>query len=296
MKIGIDDYKKGQKNTWRRQCWNEIAKRVKDRKNAIVLYLPAEQDMDRRVAVSKGFSPDNMIAVDMREEVVEKLREENKLTICGRIEYAMFYVKPKVIHMDLCSGFKQDLFVLLWSFIAGRYADFDSVFCINMMRGREHSESGQMLKIMQAGVENSLSPYVGVLADPIKWHRMHRGFCLYCWLLWAVKDGLIGRMGFVDGSDKIKKQIEAIGEKLNPFFCSYASTAGNLIFDTVIFDNPLKGTKTDLEPKKFINEEKGAWLLDKHRRSFTRIKSQVSAVKAVQTMRKNGKLPACAGW
>ena len=74
------NYKNGRKNNWRRTVFNQVSARVSAR-DAIVVYLPGPQDLDRQVLCEKGFSPNNLIAVDKDRNVVASLRSKNKVAI-----------------------------------------------------------------------------------------------------------------------------------------------------------------------------------------------------------------------
>lgn len=65
MNTGIENYNFDEKNKWRIWNWNRIRERLTCKpRDALVLYLAGPQDLDRAVAMRKGFDPLNMIAVE----------------------------------------------------------------------------------------------------------------------------------------------------------------------------------------------------------------------------------------
>jgi hypothetical protein len=75
------NYKFGTKANWRRWQWNRIVERLAvPVRDAVVVYLAGPEDLDRPVALSKGFRPDNLIAVDRDGDVVKQLRMNGTLS------------------------------------------------------------------------------------------------------------------------------------------------------------------------------------------------------------------------
>lgn len=104
-------YRSGQKNHWRRWVWNRITetlpKGIRPR-DATVLYLPGEADLDWPEARRRGYQRENMIACERDPRVVRALRARGVTTISLSLALAM-QAWPQgrpvhVVHADLCSG------------------------------------------------------------------------------------------------------------------------------------------------------------------------------------------------
>jgi len=151
---GIVDYDFEEKNRWRRMMWQRIVARLKrhgvDASTALCLYLPGPQDLDRAVALKKGFAWNNLVAVDIDESNVERLRASGKLAVTGDLVEVLFAwkhrVKPAVIYADFCSNFDPKLIrqlAQLW-FLGGddgTYMAANTVVLLNFQRGRERENS-----------------------------------------------------------------------------------------------------------------------------------------------------------
>lgn len=133
------DYKFGPKNQWRRSIWNQIVDRLEVKpKDAIVLYLAGQSDLDRQVAKSKNFRDDNLIAIERNAKVAKQLRRDGKLTILGELDdiCEMMPRRVDVVFADLCSGLSSSVIKLLT--VVGTGLAFENcVLAINLMRGRD---------------------------------------------------------------------------------------------------------------------------------------------------------------
>jgi hypothetical protein len=134
------NYNFGVKNNWRRMMWNRIVERLSvPPRDAVVLYLAGESDLDRKVAISKGFRSRNLIAVEMDERIATMLRNSGTLTVCGGIDLAVGYWANQPVHVvlaDFCSGFTQSPCQLLMNLATNRFFS-DSVVAMNLLRGRD---------------------------------------------------------------------------------------------------------------------------------------------------------------
>lgn len=280
MKIGIENYSSAEKNKWRYRVWREIARRVKSPHLANVLYLSAIQDLDRRQAVSLGFKANNLICVDIDPDVVDRHRANSKLAILGDIkDVAYFWRGIEVIHMDFCNGLTEDNFSKINNIISGASIEKGSVVVINLLRGRESGVAAQNIKLMQGFLEKHKS-HLG--NQEVK----HRGALLLMYIAlhqaWAVK-----QMGsYVDPFDLFMGIFVAF----EPKFYSYKSTAGSQIFDSLVM------SAIDTHGGGFFLSDAASIKMDKYIDSMKGLRAQISAVKAVQTMRKNGKLAPCSNF
>jgi hypothetical protein len=138
---GIENYRFGQKNNWRRRVWNEISKRVKDKKNARILYLAGEQNIDAEIAAQKGYDPRNMIAVEIDKRRTKELRKKGVNTICGNLMDVLHSWpdnhKVDIIIADFCFGFESSAIDVYDSICCPPLVD--AVVLVNFQRGRDHS-------------------------------------------------------------------------------------------------------------------------------------------------------------
>lgn len=114
MKVntGLEDYKFGQKNNWRRWAWNEATKRLKESgkspREAIVVYLAGPQDIDRKIANEKGYDNRNLIAIDNDKNVVKSIRNKKCLAFHGGLSLFLrsWTIEPQIdiIIADFCCG------------------------------------------------------------------------------------------------------------------------------------------------------------------------------------------------
>ena len=287
---GLDNYKTGRKNNWRRTVWNEIARRVLSRWNAIVLYLAGEQDLDRPVALSKGFKANNMIAVDLRKEVVDKLRREGKLAIHGSLHAVVATLEADVILADMCCGLREPVISLMLTTLFYGRTKPGAVIVFNIQRGREINQTAEVLHLMQNKIKNfaikvNLSPNI----------YKHRGLVLLSYMLdWARGSW---REDLHD-EEAIDISMNIFLKKLNPFFLSYKSDACNVFFDTLIVSNPFPShpaTRKELLSGYWKDEGK-SYRYGVQPWEIKEILPKVQALKAIQTMRKNGTLEPCRNW
>ena len=134
-------YTFGSKKHWRRTMWNAIASRIDvPAREAVVLYLGGKEDLDREVAVSKGFKQENLIFVDRSREIVSLQRSRGTLAVSADFVETCFSLPPSMkVHAvfgDFCRGlspaFLDSLYFLLWA------PNLESsVFAWNFLRGRD---------------------------------------------------------------------------------------------------------------------------------------------------------------
>jgi len=284
---GLNNYKFGQKNNWRRTIWNEISRRVGDTKDAIVLYLAGEQDLDRKVAIEKGFKSDNLIVVENDKVIVKKLRGQGKIVIHADMNDVLFGWNDKgpivdVIYGDFCSGFEPRTSEV-HDVVSQKIPFMDSVVMMNFQRGRDPRSN------------NARS-----LCDEIslpEFHK-HRGYqflmtnCIE--LLNIAKFGTLfvyGKEGRPSPGSKIRIKepsamdriiLERIFNTHGPILYSYKS--GVLTMDSIIFQSHMRNSKTIT--RKMIAAAMPKCEGDK----IDRAKKQVAAALAIRTMKLGGKL------
>lgn len=140
------NYANGQKNNWRRTCWNKISEYLTvPTKDAVVLYLPGSTNLDEAVAIKKGFQRHNLIAVERDRSVCRFLRNKLKVNVIeGNLEdvlYAWPKSAPKVdvIVADFQCGMTKGVSETLHAYILNSKIQH-SVLCLNAMRGRDKGD------------------------------------------------------------------------------------------------------------------------------------------------------------
>lgn len=306
-KVGIENYKTGTKNNWRHQCWNEISSRVKNKRNATVLYLAAEQDLDRSVAIRRGFQANNLIAVDMRRSVVDQLREKSKIAVQGRIEHvACAWADVDVVYADFCCGLTADAMRAFQAMTTLPLIKNECVFLFNFQRGREHAGAAEWIKLQQGLIEADGS-YRSIYMKDKKNRAMLAVQMVSSWLTAIYSASKFGHKEMLyDGRSAsiVKSSYHSVGgvscadlaikQNANPAFITYKSSSGNLYFDTVIMGKTVQ--LAEEEKEKCISELYAS--SDEHGffKSVLGCRGRVAAAKAVRTMRKNGTLAPCSNF
>lgn len=167
------DYNFRQKRIHRRNTWKTIKKSLigagKKINKCSVLYLSGAEDLDREVAVSLGFSPNNFISVEAHKETAILLKKKNVTTINGTINNVLQAVNRQfdVVFLDLCCGITENTYQTASELIVTNAVDFINGSCIyiNLLRGRD-------------GASNSVRDYISNLCiNPFsKDNIKHRGF------------------------------------------------------------------------------------------------------------------------
>lgn len=141
------NYDFGPKRQWRRTTWNSIRDRLPTIgvrvKDAVVLYLAGEHDLDREIAISKGFKDRNLIAVDRDRKIVSSLRSGGALAVCGSLEHVVQHWSGQVnvVIADMCCGFTESpITIAVHMIVNPSFETCLSVF--NLMKGREKWTSG----------------------------------------------------------------------------------------------------------------------------------------------------------
>lgn len=152
------NYNFEQKNHWRNTIWNRIAERIKCRpENAIVLYLAAEQDLDRDAALKRGFVNNNLIAVDRDGAAVDAIRSAGNLCIHGDVIDVMRtwpeHTPVSAVIADFMCGLEESL---MERFMVGSMAPGvrDCVFLCNLLRGRDASSNDLRGEWLSRGIKN----------------------------------------------------------------------------------------------------------------------------------------------
>jgi|3_EtaG_2_1085321.scaffolds.fasta_scaffold02708_6 hypothetical protein len=271
-------YKFGRKNNWRRWSWNAIKERLPVSPiNAVGLYLAGSDDLDRPVAISKGFKEENLIAVDVNALAVTKLRKQKRIALNLEISHVIGnWRNPKLsfVSADLCSGLTAHSENLLKSFLYSTGVEDHCVIALNMLRGRDDTDWLKYYKNKLSTCDRNsfFEASRDLVPNPFGQIELHRGVAVVLTLMdvfmnLAKKTSLLSE----DKSTSIR-QMSGILIKMNPTFNSYKSK--KLTMDSVVFVWPLHGPWLDYKPKT---------------QKDTAAKRQIAAMKAIRTMRYNKK-------
>lgn len=274
--IGIGDYNNGKKNHWRRQVWNDIASRVADKRSSNVVYLPADRDLDRKVAVSKGFNQNRMYAVDFNTAIADRLSGQGKAAIAAPLLAALrnwgSAEKIDVLHADLCCGFTQDVHRLLFMVDAHPAIRAGAVILINLQRGRETGiANGYMKKLIDPGEDKhrGRAVFSAVLYQYIGRYHQAKGI--------DISDAAeVDRYGMFDALS------ESLQSRANAQFYSYVSK--RVVMDTVVYTKPVE---CSLQPRDFNAIQRYA---------DPGLRRSIAAKRAIQTMRNSGTLKPSPRW
>lgn len=270
------DYLFGGKNNWRRWQWARMRDALDGRgrvAKAVVVYLAGEHDHDRRLAVSKGFTAENLIAVDESEDVVMGLREMKVLAIKGNIlDVAEVWAPDRaldVLVLDLCSGLYKGLRARI-STLVGKIHLRDTVFALNLARGREWGFVDYDHGMARANTNVCLE-LMGSRMRVAEEKKLHRGLAALCHAMIYEAHLLMGRMKQVGGGlvipdikegggfdDTVALVLQWMLIKANASIHTYWSPEAKQNFDGIVWRNPvggilLEGSKAGLIDSGMIN-------------------------------------------
>lgn len=249
----LREYGSGQKNHWRRTIWNEVIRRMGDRRRTHpVLYLAGPDDKDRAVACSKGVSEHQMIAIDRYSPNIAKVRSSGGYGVVARDVLDVLWSWPKArdvgaVLLDYCCGLTAETTGVLDVF--QREPLRQAVLMVNFMRGRDPYSNPvreaisrvllpvppitQANRAWQFVVFHALE-FVAVVAtqqpsvsleDAPRWRE-------YC----AQKK----TRSFIM-CDEWLPLVARVAAGMDPMFVSYRS--GSLVFDSVVLTPPWKSVK-----------------------------------------------------
>jgi hypothetical protein len=228
-------YKFGTKNNWRRQMWNQFRARLRNPKLAKGLYLAGPENLDLSIAVSKGFDPRNLVAVEKDQAAVEQLRASGQLVIKGDFAEVLLSWPADIpldfVYGDFCSGLTRDLDARLGC--AWHRAPFrNAVWGLNFLHGRE------------SGVQHWLEFH----KDERQVLDRHRGVIFLC-NRFAI--GPSEELSVVTGTteqvrEAIRESLREAHHRMMPWVRRYKSDVGNLYFDSIVVN---RAAPTDVCPK-----------------------------------------------
>lgn len=253
------NYRFGQKNNWRARCWNQISDRISYKRSATCLYLAAEDDLDRDIAIRKGFRSQNLFAVDRQRQVIKKLRSEKKPAIYGDMfDVLCSFGGADVVFADFCSGFTAENIDLMHAALFGGGVNRGGVLVLNMLRGRESGLASSARKELSDSVLACIDRGIKVEKEP-----KHRGQLMLLFFLETVI-GMFRDDGWPEPD--LKSLFYDLQRKMRPELYSYKCEDGIRVMDSLVVSQ---------------NIYDGAFLLEKS----TPVMRQIAAQKAWATMR-----------
>jgi hypothetical protein len=139
------------KRSARGWAWNQLKKRIRHPKKARVYCLIGDTTEELETAQKKGFSPYNVIGVDVQEEAVRRWRQAGGLAIQAPIEAVINFskVQPHGVIADFCGGLTEMSFRTFE--IAIYKTAISGGIVMNLLRGRD-----EIKKFRPEGLENFL--------------------------------------------------------------------------------------------------------------------------------------------
>lgn len=263
----------GRKRAWRKWEWNRIEELYykdtpkKRKRDAVILYLVGPNDFDRKIAIQKGFSNNNIIAVDCCNDNIESVRRSKNLGIIGKLNDVIRAwggrEKIDIIVADFCCDFNKSIFAFIQDLVDLPCFNYNTVVSVNLSRGMPGSKSEMVFNDIEFMKRKTGS------------HRGKMIIALYAKLVNNYKLRFAALCGNEDIKDRtlidFKKSVLHLYDHLlsRSFFYTYKSRSERMWMDSVVFQNTWC----------FSYQEKTS---DKN------IKRSVAAVKAVRTMKKAG--------
>lgn len=194
---GLEHYRNGQKRNWRGWQWNRIVERLTvPVEEATVLYLCGPEDLDREKALARGFLNENLIAVDVDEKNVQRVRSRGGIGITGNL-LSMLWSWPSdwpvdVVVADFCAGFDNTAIGLMYALFFSEAVSAEwprlTVLSVNLQRGRDPQT-------------NKFRDAIRDLSDE-DWPLKHRGFQFYSMAINSIHQWL-GLPEDADVGDKV---------------------------------------------------------------------------------------------
>lgn len=246
---GADAYDDPAKDAWRGWKWNTIVSLItawfslppkeKARRcsEKTVLYLPGPDDHDRRRAMARGFANYNLIAVDVVQDRIDRIRANGGFGIRGSLQQVILNWPEDwpidVIDGDFCGGLTEDVSQLAWCLYSVPAVHPDTILSLNLMRGRDPraKEWQDMAKSVYNSVPSYLQPLVGKTGTQIDFDDIvkHRGH-LWLWRLLSFHASVDPGLQHEDPREWVPSLLRAIEIQEN----SYRSKTSGQYFDSVI--------------------------------------------------------------
>lgn len=288
MAQGLENYKFGSKNNWRRQVWNEARRRLKEMgtapSSARVLYLPGPQNIDADIAISKGFRPFNLYAVEIDSERAIELRKKRVNVINADIVDVLGAWNGRdgldFVFADFCGGYNIVAHRLAIVLLGAEGLSHKCVIAVNLQRGRDKFITGEALNQIFGDLDK------------------HRGKRFYRMMgIMFIKKWIVSGADAIQAIriwNKITKEI------INPVQLTYKSISG-IYFDSIIFNWGRMVNLAESDGKVYsgirfrdADEDEIAKITGLRYKNDTHyvggVQRRIAAAKAINTMRRNGGL------
>jgi hypothetical protein len=291
-------WKNGNKNNWRRTQHNRIVNHLrKHPSECVVVYLAGEDDLDRKELLNRKFKPDNLIAVNRSQTIVQKLRNRGVLAIQGELTQVLASWKSKpridVLIADFNCGLERNILRFLRTLF--HYECFSETFvlAINLRRGQEKTDIklDQRLDQLQIVVRNEITePGLNFSLDLLhRGHacllRLHRnaGAAEYFSKHKARQDPKKDAKDFIEWEKNqgSTRSLKWFIECTEPEFYSYKNPAKK-VYDSLVLRLPSRSF-----PGWLGNEKDNKYMKTIDLSAESDMARQIAAVKAHRTRRFN---------
>lgn len=289
----MQTYSSQPKLEWRGWVWNRLQERIHGslrRRDAVILYLVGPQDLDREVAIKKGFSNHNLIAVDLDQKYVNRVRKAGNLAICGRLEDIVAAWPDDFpldgIVADFTCGLDKSLLEFQASLFASNAVQMGkTVIAVNLQRGRDPHSNPVRLAIQDSSNTRFGRANIAQLpAKPQYWgdelvqiitDKLHRGRQCFSVFLHHCRESAPP-----EAARQIK-YAEVFLHQTKPEFFSYRQREGMPFMDSVVFTMP-QGIRSSFVAMMLIYQN------FVKRDPIELYKGKIAALRAVRTMRLEG--------
>jgi len=272
-------YRSGQKKNWRGWTSNRALEQLAVKPaDALVLYLVGPEDHDREKLLAKGFRNENLIAVDLIEDHVQRVRDAGGFGICADLA-ALLLAWPAswpidYVIADFCSGIEDPTLsfveALAWGPAISVSHERRTVVAINLQRGRENSAAG---KSLMANVATCLRGVgVGISQKNRAAHFISIAVMRVC----AQLEDVAKECGWeLDTHALASEYVRSIGTF--PTY-TYANDAQNVLFDSAVFTWPASVASFMAESPRLV-------LSKAFRAERSVVRDRIAALRAVRTMK-----------
>jgi hypothetical protein len=268
---------------WRNWMWNRLRERIKchrKRKDSTILYLVGPDDYDRQVAIDKGFTANNLIAVDINQDCVDSVRKNKGLAIQGDICDVIAYWPEdppiNIVCADFTCGLTDKVMELFnCAMILSRGIRFGQTqLCVNLQRGRDNESND--LRTFIRGLTPEIADFpvlANIYTDPL--HRGKQFFAHFTECCMRSMKGI-----------RPKMYLLTFINQTQPIFNSYRQDRTKPFMDSVIFTFP-QGYCCNFEESVRLYKE---YRTDYNIPPDHNITQRIAALKAIRTMKLKGKL------
>jgi hypothetical protein len=261
---GLTKYGTKPKKDWRGWQWNRVSERLPTIgvDQAIGLYLCGPEDIDRRIAMKKGFDPLNLIAVDLDAANVERVRSAGGLAIQAELSEVVLawplHTRLNFVCADFCGGLDGNAQRLL--------------VAMSQMQGQSHTRSiGCVISCnLQRGRDVASGDFRATLIEHGQ-NEKHRGL-----LFFQAALATLSRVVAPDDEEAGLAGVREWGHRFVPALHSYRGA--RVMMDSVVFLWPWLARCPKVAPKLWDARSSTAGDLQAVRR-------KISACLAVRTRR-----------